>query len=83
MINVHVLRYFYHSRSLCSSGVRFEFGVMDGEEGSVVRGKLERVDERDKGLDCISTHSGGGTHHYEGLQDTKLFENTQMHYVTH
>ena len=44
---------------------------MYGEEGSVVSGVLERVDEGDQRLDGIGTHRRGRTHHNQRLKQTQ------------
>jgi hypothetical protein len=53
-----VCTHLYHTlylRCLSSGGVVLEFGVVDGEERSVVAGIFEGVYETDEGLDGVGT----------------------------
>ena len=42
-------------RSLCACGVVLELRIMNGEEGSVITSVFQRMDQTDKGLDCVGT----------------------------
>lgn len=76
-LHVHVPKYsilksarlssFFNSRGLRSGGVSFELRVMNGEERSVVRAVLERVDEGDQRLNGIGANGRGSPHDNEGL----------------